>query len=81
MTTRQPDDPGIDIMHDAPVRFGVRYAELTPMTLKVIRRNAGRVPPLTLARALCWRMTRLQRIAADHGINLRLPTDKEPSGA
>lgn len=77
--TRQPDDPGItDTNSTTPMVFGTHYAELTP---KVIKKNAGRVPPLTLAQALCWRMKRLQKIAAHHGIDLHFPREAEPRGA
>lgn len=81
---RQPDDPGpdTDSNRNEPLRYGTTYAELTPMTLRVIRRNAGKVPPLELARALCWRMARLQKIAAEHRIDLHYKRDEpEPRGA
>ncbi len=45
-------------------------APLTPDTLKVIRRNAGRVLPHEIARSLGWTTSQLERVCRDRMIDL-----------
>ena len=79
---RQPDDPGVPA-NDNPIVFGEVFQELTPHTLQLIKMNAGKLPAINIARALCWNVKRLQRIADAHGIDLyyRAPSEIEPRGA
>lgn len=41
--------------------------------LAAIRRNAGRMPAMEIANSLGWPLSRLQRIARDHGFDLKVP--------
>lgn len=83
---RQPDDPGSHQDSDifGPIVYGRASAELTPNTIKTIRKNAGKVAPFKIAEALRWSFTRLRRVAQANGIDLRYPPakeDSEPRGA
>lgn len=84
MTTldRQPDDPGPHpIASVSPLIFGTSPAPKTDVTIRTIRRNAGKVAPLIIARALCWPLKRLQATAKEHGIDLRFVPEADPRGA
>lgn len=80
-----PDDPGPHTPNEyAPLMFGRKRAEYTDQTIRIVRANAGKVPALTIATALCWSLTQLQRFAVRHGIDLRYPprdNEAEPRGA
>lgn len=81
-----PDIEGEGANTHQPLVYGIERAELTPNTIKTIRKNAGKISPLELARALCWSFKRLSRIARAERIDLRYPPhdradDAEPRGA
>lgn len=78
--SHQPDDPGVNHTPNeyAPLKFGKKRAEYSPQTIRIVRSNAGKVPAVTIASALCWKISKLQAFAAKHGIDLRYPPDIEP---
>lgn len=79
-----PDIEGEGVKQHHPLIFGSEIQEITPNTIKVIRKNAGRVPVDVLKRALCWSERRLRRVARAHSIDLRCPpheNEPEPVGA
>ena len=47
-------------------------APLTPATLNLIRRNAGRVPSCEIASALGWTLDKLERVAREQRLSLRI---------
>lgn len=57
----------------------MNHAPLTHDTLGVIRRNAGRVPKAEIAKSLGWNESYLERVARDHGYDLRMVVDR-PAG-
>lgn len=70
---------------DGPIIMGKFPAALTPNTLRIIRRHAGKMPAIKLAQALCWSMRRLENVARTHRIPLYCPQhlarEPEPRGA
>lgn len=86
--SRQPDDPGPsgESFRDALIFNGTAH-DVTPNTIKVIRKNAGRMPPLELAAAIGWRYRRLKNFCAamQPPVDLRYPPSeppqREPRGA
>jgi hypothetical protein len=73
-------DPIASQYPDAPV-LGRKPAPYDSDTLKMINRNAGKVCAAEIAAALCWPLSRLQRVARENRINLALEREREPRGA
>ena len=79
-----PDvDPSGGIIYIDPLVYGGRCQERKPLTISVLRKNAGRMPAGDIAAAMGWSLTRLRRIAAQERIDLSFPRVKElePRGA
>lgn len=56
-------------------------APYTPAVVNTIRKNAGLVPPQTIADVLGWSATQLDRIAKRHNIDLRAQIADRDDGA